>query len=201
MAAEMTPEKAAALREPFPESAIGKLPKAGVQLDYVGHAAVTDRLLAVDPTWTWEPMALDAAGLPVIRVAGKDAELWIRLTICGVTKPGVGTAPANSFDLPKQLVSDALRNAAMRFGVAVDLWAKEDLHDIQDPPTPEPSVSAEQAKKLAEKVNAGGPEARKAWMARFRVEPQALPLSLLADAQAFVAESGRPAPPVPGGEA
>ena len=32
------------------------------------------------------------------------------------------------FELEKQLISDAIRNAAMRFGVALDLWAKEDLH-------------------------------------------------------------------------
>lgn len=65
MAAEMTPEAAAALREPFPPEAIGKLPKAGLMLDYVGHAATTDRLLQVDPSWTWEPMALDGDGLPL----------------------------------------------------------------------------------------------------------------------------------------
>lgn len=200
--AEMTPEAAKALREPFPESAIGKLPKGGAQLDYVGHAAVTDRLLAVDPLWTWEPMALTPDGAPLIRVSGKDAELWIRLTICGHTRPAVGTAPANSFDLPKQLISDAIRNGAMRFGVALDLWAKEDLHDIQNPPTPEPVISAEAAERLAAAVNAGGPPARSAWLARFRVPPAELPLSLLAEAQAFVAdlEPAPMAPPIPSSE-
>jgi len=28
-----------------------------VHLDYVGHAALTDRLLDVDPSWHWEPLA------------------------------------------------------------------------------------------------------------------------------------------------
>ena len=32
-----------------------------VHLDYVGHAALTDRLLDVDPSWTWEPCWLHAA--------------------------------------------------------------------------------------------------------------------------------------------
>jgi hypothetical protein len=41
--------KATELRKPFPAESIGKLPKGGAMLDYVGHAAVTDRLLAVDP--------------------------------------------------------------------------------------------------------------------------------------------------------
>jgi hypothetical protein len=55
----MTPEEAAALRKSFPKESIGKLPKGGAMLDFVGHAAITDRLLAVDPLWTWEPFAVD----------------------------------------------------------------------------------------------------------------------------------------------
>src|SRR5215467_13501336 len=51
----MTPEQAKALRDIFPEEQIGKLPatQGRPELDYVGHAAVTSRLLAVDPEWTW----------------------------------------------------------------------------------------------------------------------------------------------------
>src|SRR4030095_5172124 len=116
----MDTKKADALRAPFPEAAIGKLPKGGVQLDYVGHAATTDRLLKVDPTWTWEPLATDEAGLAAMDAAGN---LWIRLTVCGVTRIGVGDGKT-----AKERIGDAIRNAAMRFGVALDLWAKEDLH-------------------------------------------------------------------------
>ena len=39
----------------------------------------------------------------------------------------------DAFEVHKQLISDALRNAAMRFGVALDLWSKEDLHGAQSP--------------------------------------------------------------------
>ena len=91
-----------------------------MMLDYVGHAATTDRLLEVDPAWSWEPFALDAAGLPAL---DKEGNLWIRLTVCGVTRPGVGDGKT-----AKERIGDAIRNAAMRFGVALDLWAKEDLH-------------------------------------------------------------------------
>lgn len=112
------------LRKPFPAAVIGKLPKQGVQLDYVGHAAVTDRLLTVDPQWSWEPLAFDEQGLPLYDRAGN---LWIKLTVLGVTRLGVGDGPD-----PKQRVSDALRNAAMRFGVALDLWTKGEL-ESQDP--------------------------------------------------------------------
>lgn len=121
----MKPEQQAALREPFPKSAIGKLPKGGQQLDYVGHAAVTDRLLAVDPTWTWEPVAFDAAGLPQYDPKGG---LWIRLTVAGVTRLGYGDGPD-----PKQRIGDAIRNAAMRFGVALDLWSKEEVSNTTRP--------------------------------------------------------------------
>lgn len=110
----MTPEDAAKLRAPFPPEQIGKLPKAGIQLDYVGHAAVTDRLLQVDPDWTWEyaPEYPAADGM------------WIKLTVCGVTRPGFGDGKN-----PKEWISDAIRNASMRFGVALDLWSKQPLMD------------------------------------------------------------------------
>lgn len=128
----MTPEKLAELRKPFPAEQVGQIPKGGVQLDYVGHADVTDRLLAVDPEWTWEPMGRTPEGLPALDGFGN---LWINLTICGVTKPGVGDGKSM-----KECVGDALRNAAMRFGVALDLWCKGDRtfglagHDAPDRP-------------------------------------------------------------------
>ena len=109
--------QAASLRKPFDPAQIGQLPKGGTNLDYVGHAAVTDRLLQVDPNWFWEPLALDPDGGPLVRWVNKDAEMWIRLTICGHPRIGVGCVTAGSFELGKQLISDAIRNAAMRFGV------------------------------------------------------------------------------------
>jgi len=39
----------ALLRVPFPANQISYLPKGGVKLAYVGHAALTDRLLDADP--------------------------------------------------------------------------------------------------------------------------------------------------------
>lgn len=128
--------KATELRKPFPKESIGKLPKGGTMLDYVGHAAVTDRLLTVDPEWSWEPLALGPDGLPALDRSGN---LWIKLTICGVTRLGVGDGKSS-----KECIGDAIRNAAMRFGVALDLWAKENLVEFaqaanlspQEPPHP-----------------------------------------------------------------
>lgn len=115
---DMTPAKATALRKPFDPQSVGKLPKGGQMLDYVGHAAVTDRLLTVDPLWSWEPFSIGPDGLPAMQ----GQNLWIRLTICGVTRIGVGDGKS-----AKECIGDAIRNAAMRFGVALDLWAKENL--------------------------------------------------------------------------
>lgn len=127
----ITPDQQAALREPFPPSAIGKLPRGNIMLDYVGHAATTDRLLSVDPTWVWEPVAFDEDGLPAFDGNGG---LWIKLTVCGVTRYGYGDAGGKKGPLAvKEAIGDAIRNAAMRFGVALDLWAKEDISDTSAP--------------------------------------------------------------------
>lgn len=144
----ITAEQQAQLRAAFPPEAIGKLPRITcracskkqcsehtrkqcrdcrnyiterhIHLDYVGHAEVTDRLLAVDPTWTWEPMGFTTDGLPAI---DRNGGLWIRLTVCGVTRPGYGDAQGKEGgDAVKEAIGDAIRNAAMRFGVALDLW-------------------------------------------------------------------------------
>ena len=133
------------LREPFPKTAINTLPKPykkdspkghcnvcggyhglpAAHLDYVGHAALTDRFLEVDPFWTWEPLALTEKGTPLIDNAGG---MWIQLTICGVTRLGYGDSGGKTgTNATKELIGDALRNAGMRFGAALELWHKGDL--------------------------------------------------------------------------
>ncbi len=148
----------ARLREPFPAHQISKLPKptkaqtdkvkadfkAGIRckicgawhhpdvvhLDYVGHAALTDRLLDTDPEWSWEPAGFTPEGLPA---HDKNGGLWIKLTVCGVTRFGYGAADGKTGgDAVKEIIGDALRNAAMRFGAALDLWHKGDLHAEDD---------------------------------------------------------------------
>lgn len=126
----------AALRAPFPKSAISKLDRGnGLVLDYVGHAAVTARLLEVDPLWTWEPLAVEESGLPRFDPVGG---LWIRLTVLGVTRLGYGdTAGKKGANAVKEAIGDAIRNAAMRFGVALDLWSKDDISvTVDDRPKP-----------------------------------------------------------------
>jgi len=141
----------AKLREPFPANQIGQLPKGGIQLDFVGHGWLTQRLLDVDPLWNWEPVALDANGLPLLDEFGG---LWIRLTVCGVSRLGYGDASGKKgTDATKIAIGDALRNAGMRFGLALDLWCKGD----PDAPTPKrpqtPADDARTALLLACKAN------------------------------------------------
>jgi len=144
-------EKLELLRKPFPENQISKLPKPTrrqteivrqdytkgircplcggwhhpdvVHLDYVGHAALTDRLLDVDLEWNWSPIGTET---PQIDSTGG---MWIKLTVCGVTRYGYGSADGKKGgDAIKEVIGDAIRNAAMRFGAALDLWHKGDLH-------------------------------------------------------------------------
>ena len=120
-----------------------------IHLDYVGHAALTDRLLEVDPEWSWEPLAIGPDGLPTF---DRDGGLWIKLSICGVTRLGYGDAQGKSgANAVKEAIGDALRNAGMRFGAALDLWHKGDLHDAsdeqgrEDPTTARPPASPNDA--------------------------------------------------------
>lgn len=117
-----------------------------IHIDYVGHADVTDRLLSVDPEWNWEPKAEDEHGLPVFDTDrnGSPVGLWIRLTVGGVSRLGYGSVPSGQADAVKVLIGDALRNAAMRFGVALDLWAKGDR---ADPTRENATASAGQASR------------------------------------------------------
>lgn len=181
MQGEIAPEGLALLRQPFPENQISKLPKEtraqiderkrdrgamiwncpecdghhhrnAVHLDYVGHAALTDRLLSADPHWTWEPAVIE--GLP-----NPGGGMWIKLTVCGVSRLGYGSADGKSGgDAIKEIIGDALRNAAMRFGAALDLWHKGDLHGIDpdegddEDQAPKPVTANKTAPKKIERL-------------------------------------------------
>ncbi len=174
-------DKLKELRKPFEAHLISKLPKptkaqttavkqdfrAGIRcgvcggwhhkdvihLDYVGHAALTDRLLDIDPEWNWEPAAKTEAGIPMFDNGG----LWIRLTVCGVTRLGYGSADGKSGgDAVKEIIGDALRNAAMRFGCALDLWHKGDLH-VEPEPAPLPHPNSKEAKANKQKLREAHP--------------------------------------------
>lgn len=168
-AAAAKPTGLALLRAPVPEHLISPLPKGTkaqndcppeqkikcrvcggwhhpqvVHLDYVGHAAATHLLLEADEKWHWEPLAYDEQGLPRFDATGG---LWIKLTVCGMTRLGYGHAePKGHMDKgsrEKEVIGDAIRNAAMRFGLALELWSKADLHYEEPEPESETAKRAD----------------------------------------------------------
>lgn len=175
------------LRAPFPENQISKLPKPTkkqteavkqdskngircalcgqwhhkdvVHLDYVGHAALTDRLLDCDPNWNWEPVSFDQNGAPALDQHGG---MWIRLTVCGVTRLGYGDADGKTGgNAVKERIGDALRNAAMRFGAALDLWHKGELHLTDEPESPpaaeqRDTITADQFQEIQRRAEEAG---------------------------------------------
>ncbi len=123
---------------------VGKLPKAGNSLDFVGHADITRILLTIDPTWRWVPIAWDN-GRPSIHVENGIATMWGELTILGQARLGVGSVRADKQELDKELVGDFLRNAAMRFGICLSLWTKQEWDDNAKPAPAPKAVKAEPA--------------------------------------------------------
>lgn len=157
---------------------------AHVHLDYVGHAGVTNRLLDADPAWWWEPVAWDADGAPLVQYGKSEAVMWVRLTVGGVTRYGVGSAPVGSFELHKQLVSDAIRNASMRFGVALALWAKEPLPEMveqEEPVETRPRADKAVVADLAKRMGALAPDDYRAECKRQFVAVLGKPADLLAE--------------------
>ena len=133
---------------------VGKLPKGGTQLDFVGHADITRILIEIDPHWRLVPIAWDN-GRPAMNIVNDMATMWFELTLLGTSRLAIGTAKANAFDLDKQLYGDALRNGAMRFGISLNLWTKNEWEDLDHNPAPSkprptaPASAPEQAPKQA----------------------------------------------------
>ncbi|NBT47600.1 MAG: hypothetical protein EB089_08310 [Acidimicrobiia bacterium] len=120
----MNEDKAKALRAPFRDDQVEAKNVGQRSYNFINHAVVTDRLISVDPAWYWQPMAISDNGSPVL---DEFNGLWIRLTVCGVTRIGYGASEPHQkgADAVKTAISDALKNAAMRFGVALDLWGAD----------------------------------------------------------------------------
>jgi hypothetical protein len=115
-------------------SIVGKLPRGGITLDFVGHAEITKILIEVDPNWSWEPVAWTTDGRPAIATVNGMAVMWGKLTVLGQTRLGVGSARHDKPDLDKELIGDFLRNAAMRFGISLSLWSKSEWEEQQAAP-------------------------------------------------------------------
>lgn len=111
-----------------PDELIATLPKGGISLKYLGHSDTSRALTECDPFWTWEPMGVSEDGQPILQLndQGQPVGLWAWLTVCGVRRPCYGSVMPGKGDALKELIGDAIRNGAMRFGVAGALWSKAD---------------------------------------------------------------------------
>ena len=104
---------------------VGTIPRNGINLAYVSHAEITRILIEIDPMWNWQPVAW-VEGRPAIHESNGMATMWATLTLLGKSLLGVGSVRADKPDFEKELVGDFLRNAAMRFGICLSLWSKQD---------------------------------------------------------------------------
>ncbi|MFG0329242.1 MAG: hypothetical protein ACF8PN_05020 [Phycisphaerales bacterium] len=128
----------AAWSSPPPEL-IGQKPAGrGFEADYLGHAETTRALLEADPLWTLEPARIDpdTGGPTVTHTADGRLVAWWRLQVCGHERLCVGTCADNAPEPEKQLIGDAIRNGAMRFGVALALWSRQEWAEAAEAPEP-----------------------------------------------------------------
>ena len=98
-------------------------------IEYVEWHTVADILDRVAPTWSHSVRSLVQVGDMVAVTAA--------ITIDGVTREGVGTGMANSETGIKKAEHDALKRAAIKFGIARDLYQREsEVIEKQQPETP-----------------------------------------------------------------
>lgn len=127
---------------------VGKLPKGGQQLDFVGHADICRILITIDQLWSWEPIEWDG-GKPAMYIENDMLTMWGRLTVLGKSVIGVGTVKASAIEASKQVVGDFLRNASMRLGISLSLWTKSEWTDLDHNPAPAKRTTGANAKPAA----------------------------------------------------
>jgi len=88
------------------------------QVDYVEWHTVADILDEKAPNWSHT--------IRDIRLIGENIAVIVALTIDGVTREGVGTGASDSEVGIKKAEHDALKRAAVKFGIARELYKKEE---------------------------------------------------------------------------
>ncbi len=86
-------------------------------VDYVEWHTVADILDESAPNWCHT--------VKDIRAIGDIATITVAITIDGVTREGIGTGHANSETGIKKAEHDALKRAAVKFGIARELYKRE----------------------------------------------------------------------------
>lgn len=128
--ARLTPEALEILRAPFPEEKLGikvqsfsKDRTKAMLVAYIQHTDCYERLEKVDPNWSCQITHEDRIGETFFT--------RVKLTLCGVSRENTGEGGD-----PKASVSDAIKRAAMLFGIGRYLYDSEQVwvpyNDQQD---------------------------------------------------------------------
>lgn len=118
------------LTEPFPPNKVKqKIGQGRRPMNYISHGLVTERLNDADPNWSSEIITEHTYkdGQGRIHCEG----VTLALTVNGVTRVEAG-GPQRQDGFTNEIknaYSDALKRAAMRFGVALEMW--ESLLDAE----------------------------------------------------------------------
>src|SRR5215470_13969974 len=111
-------------------------------VEYIEWHTVADILDEVAPNWTHT--------VKDIRAIGDIMIVTVAITIDGVTREGVGTGRARSETGIKKAEHDALKRAAVKFGIARDLYKKE--NETLESETPSQTSDDNVAKNLGDLV-------------------------------------------------
>lgn len=103
-------------------------------VDYVEWHTVADILDETAPNWNHQ--------IKDIREMGDFIVVTVAITIDGVTREGVGTGSARNEMGIKKAEHDALKRAAVKFGIARDLYKKEFDAFERSHETPAPAAAA-----------------------------------------------------------
>src|SRR6476659_1161253 len=115
------------LRQSFKPRLLSKVNKGFGAIDTINHAVVTDRLNKVAPGWTMgEPRFIEVDGNDGMKHCLAVVN-WMQIGSVRRWEIGEVEHPSTYGDEAKKAMSDWIKRAAMRFGVAIDLWTKEDL--------------------------------------------------------------------------
>jgi hypothetical protein len=170
----------ARLKEPLPESVIrqrvGWTDRSGREheVDYVEWHVVADILDAAAPDWSHAVRNIIQIG-PFVAVTAS-------ITIAGVTREGVGTGEASDEKGIKKAEHDALKRAAVKFGVARELYRKDDGEPTAAGISPEQAVARTIADLVTPKqlvairaiANAVGIDAEKRSLELYNCKPEEL---------------------------
>lgn len=118
-------------------------------VEYVEWHTVADVLDDTAPNW--------AHAVKDIRSIGDIITVTVAITIDGVTREGIGTGKAISETGIKKAEHDALKRAAVKFGIARELYKREfdSIEQSDEPQTHEPQVERDPvAKSLGDMVTA-----------------------------------------------